>query len=78
MSKLLNSLSEDEYVLIRGTKKARMADLDEEALIRLHTRVRRARNKFVKLYRRSGAAKVEAMRAQAKMSPDGRRIADAS
>ncbi|MEV6658085.1 hypothetical protein [Nocardia fluminea] len=60
MSKLLNSLSEDEYVLIRGTKKARMADLDEEALIRLHTRVRRARNKFVKLYRRSGAAKVEA------------------
>jgi hypothetical protein len=60
MSKLLNSLSEDEYVLIRGTKKAQMADLDEEALIRLHTRVRRARNKFVKLYRQSGAAKVKA------------------
>ncbi|MFD3459992.1 hypothetical protein ACFWVM_09805 [Nocardia fluminea] len=60
MSKLRHSLSEDEYVLIRGTKKARMADLDEEALIRLHIRVRRARNKFVKLYRQSGAAKVEA------------------
>lgn len=60
MSKLRHSLSEDEYVLVRGTKKARMADLDEEALIRLHIRVRRARNKFVKLYRQSGAAKVEA------------------
>ncbi|MFI1234896.1 hypothetical protein [Nocardia salmonicida] len=60
MSKLLNSLSEDEYVLIRSTKKPHMVDLDEEALIRLHTRVRRARNKFVKLYRQSGAAKVEA------------------
>ncbi|MFD3745217.1 hypothetical protein [Nocardia sp. NPDC058633] len=60
MTKLLNSLSEDEYVLVRDTKKAQMVDLDEEALIRLHTRVRRARNKFVKLYRQSGAAKVEA------------------
>ncbi|MEV0547347.1 hypothetical protein AB0H98_11030 [Nocardia salmonicida] len=60
MSKLLNSLSEDEYVLVRSTKKAHMVELDEEALIRLHTRVRRARNKFVKLYRQSGAAKVEA------------------
>lgn len=60
MTKTLNSLSEDEYVLVRSTKKAQIVDLDEEALIRLHTRVRRARNKFVKVYRRAGAEKVEA------------------
>jgi hypothetical protein len=56
--KILNSLSEDEYVLVRETAKSEMAGLDEEELIALHTRVRRARNKYVKLYRRAGAAKV--------------------
>ncbi|MEV0359195.1 hypothetical protein AB0H71_24380 [Nocardia sp. NPDC050697] len=60
MTKTLNSLSEEEYVLVRSTKKGRLVELDEDELLRLHTRVRRARNKFVKIYRRSGAAKVEA------------------
>ncbi|MFE7718185.1 hypothetical protein ACFU44_04000 [Nocardia rhizosphaerihabitans] len=59
MKRILNSLSEDEYVLIRETKKAQIADLDEDDLIALHTRIRRARNKYVKLYRRAGATKVE-------------------
>ena len=58
MKKILNSLSEEEFVLIRETKKAQMADLDEDKLIKLHTRIRRARNKHVKLYRQEGAAKV--------------------
>ncbi|EKT81069.1 hypothetical protein WSS_A19039 [Rhodococcus opacus M213] len=58
MKKILNSLSEEEFVLIRETKKAQMADLDEDKLITLHTRIRRARNKHVKLYRQEGAAKV--------------------
>lgn len=60
MSKILNSLSDDEYVLVRKTKKSQMAKLDEGHLIDLHSRIRRARNKYVKLYRREGAAKVEA------------------
>jgi hypothetical protein len=60
MKKLLNSLSEDEYVLIRETTKSEMADLSEDDLIDLHTRIRRGRNKYVKLYRRAGAAKVDA------------------
>ena len=37
-----------------------MAHLDADALMELHARVRRARNKYVTLYRRRGAAKVRA------------------
>ncbi|MGN5239600.1 MULTISPECIES: hypothetical protein [unclassified Rhodococcus (in: high G+C Gram-positive bacteria)] len=58
MAKLVNTLSEDEFVLIRETKKSQIAELTEDDLIDLHTRTRRARNKYVKLYRRSGADKV--------------------
>jgi hypothetical protein len=57
--KIVNSLSESEYVLVRETAKAQMADLDEDELIELHARIRRARNKYVTLYRRAGAAKVK-------------------
>lgn len=60
MSKLLNSLTESEFLLIRETEPAALADLDEDALLELHRRIRRARNKYVGLYRRAGAAKVSA------------------
>lgn len=66
MSKIVNSLSEDEYTLIRETKKSQMETLDEDELIELHTRIRRSRNKYVKLYRRAGAAKVETKKSRAK------------
>ena len=33
MKKILNSLSEDEYVLIRETKKSQMSGLDEDRLL---------------------------------------------
>lgn len=59
MKKTLNSLSESEYVLVRETKKSQMAGLDEDGLIDLHSRIRRARNKHVTLYRRAGAEKVK-------------------
>ncbi|MFZ2530156.1 MAG: hypothetical protein WAX14_21300 [Rhodococcus sp. (in: high G+C Gram-positive bacteria)] len=65
MSKLVNTLTEDEFVLVRETKKPQMAGLDEDELIELHTRVRRARNKYVKLYRRSGADKVDKKKSRA-------------
>ncbi|MDV6277818.1 hypothetical protein R3Q06_30450 [Rhodococcus erythropolis] len=58
MKKILNSLSEDEYVLILETKKRQLAELDEDDLIALHTRVRQARNKYTKNYRRAGSVKV--------------------
>ncbi|MGC0365775.1 hypothetical protein ABH922_003759 [Rhodococcus sp. 27YEA15] len=60
MKKILNSLNEDEYVLILETKKAQLLELDEDELIALHTRIRRARNKYTKNYRRAGAGKVGA------------------
>lgn len=59
MKKTLNSLSESEYALVRETKKSQMAGLDEDGLIDLHSRIRRARNKHVTLYRRAGAEKVK-------------------
>ena len=44
--------------LVRETEPARMAKLEEDDLLDLHTRVRRARSKYVKLYRQTGAARV--------------------
>ncbi|MFT4397066.1 hypothetical protein ACLTEW_19240 [Gordonia lacunae] len=60
MKKTLNSLSESDYLLVRETKKSQMAGLDEDDLLDLHSRIRRARNKHVTLYRRAGAEKVKA------------------
>lgn len=60
MKKLLSSLTEKEYLLIRQTATDAIAGLDEDALIDLHDKVRRARKKYVTLYRRKGAAKVTA------------------
>ena len=60
MNKLLYSLTESEFLLIRETELPAIADLDEDALLELHSRIRRARNKYVGLYRRRGAAKVSA------------------
>lgn len=60
MNKLLYALTESEFLLIRETETPALADLDEDALLELHRRIRRARNKYVGLYRRRGAAKVSA------------------
>ncbi|SDD96917.1 hypothetical protein [Rhodococcus tukisamuensis] len=58
MKKLLKSLSETENVLVLETKRDHLHGLDEDALIDLHTRVRKARNKHAKVYRREAAAAV--------------------
>lgn len=54
------NLTQRESELIGATQPAATAQLDADALVELHTRVRRARNKYVTLYRRRGAAKVRA------------------
>ncbi|MEU8244085.1 hypothetical protein AB0C07_38005 [Actinoplanes missouriensis] len=59
MDALLGSLTETELALVRETDPERIATLDEDALIELHNRVRRARNKYVKAYRRRAAGRVE-------------------
>ena len=54
----VTSLTEKERALIAETQPARLRGLDEDDLVELHTRVRRARDKFVKLHRRETAAQV--------------------
>ena len=55
---LLNSLTEAETLLIAETEREAMADLDEDALLELHGRIRRARTKYTKLYRRRASLEV--------------------
>jgi CCR4-NOT transcriptional regulation complex NOT5 subunit len=58
--KLLAMLSEAEQELVRETEPVRLAELDEDELLELHTRVRRARTKYTKLYRRRAGDQVRA------------------
>ena len=73
---VLNSLSDDERVLVMQTERLRLVELDEDELVDLHTRVRRARNKYVKLYRRQASAKVAEHGGRGKARPKNRRNAD--
>jgi hypothetical protein len=69
MNPLLNSLTEAELALVRETDRERLAGLDEDALAELHDRVRRARNKYVKVYRRGAAALVAEAGGRGKAGP---------
>lgn len=60
MHALANSLGKAERDLLRETEDDRIAGLDEDDLIDLHKRIRRARNKYVGVYRRKGSTKVAA------------------
>jgi hypothetical protein len=73
MDVLLNSLAETELSLARETEPERLAGLDEDELVELHTRIRRARNKHVKVYRRQAAARVEEAGGRGKAYPKNSR-----
>lgn len=73
--KLLAMMNPAEQALVREVYDGDLAALDEDALIDLHTRVRRARNKYSKLYRRRSAAKVKADKGRAKASAANSRTA---
>jgi len=51
-------LTDTQADLVRETEPKRMDKLDEDELLELLTRVRRARSKYVKLYRQTGASRV--------------------
>jgi hypothetical protein len=51
-------LNESEQQLIRETEGKALTKLDEDELIGLHIRIRRARNKYTKMHRRRGAEQV--------------------
>ncbi|WP_416957583.1 hypothetical protein ACNKF0_08890 [Nocardioides sp. T5] len=52
------TLSEPELSLVRESEPAALRDLTEDELLDLHTRVRRARSKHLKVYRRGAALTV--------------------
>ena len=58
MDAMLNSLTEAELMIVRSAQRQALADLDEDGLLEVHDRVRRARNKYLGQYRRQAAAKV--------------------
>ena len=51
-------LTETEKALLRDTERSALVDLDEDRLIALHDRVRKARTKYSKLYRRRASSQV--------------------
>ena len=69
------SLTRTERALLTETQPERLRAMDEEALIALHARVRRARDKFVQLHRREVADHVDAERARGIASGAPRRSA---
>ena len=73
---LLKSLTEGEWLLLAETKRAAMADLDEDELLALHTRIRRARTKYTSQYRRAASARVAEVGGRGAARPKNRRAAD--
>jgi len=61
-------LNEAEKELLRDAEPHNLGKLDEDELLALHDRIRRARNKYSKLYRRRAGEQVETDSARAKAS----------
>lgn len=57
---LIAMLNETEQALLRESEPEALAGLDEDELSELHDRIRRARNKYTKMYRRRAAGQVGA------------------
>lgn len=75
MTAPVTSLTEAERSLVRETEPKRMAELDEDELVELHRRIRRARNKYVGQYRRQASAKVAQKGGRGMARPKNRRNA---
>jgi len=69
-------MSDAELMILRETEPAELAPLDEDALLDLFARVRRARNKHVGQYRRGASARVEAAQARGAAYSRGQRSRD--
>ena len=72
---LLAVLNDTERLLVDETERASLTRLDEDQVADLHTRVRRARNKYVGQYRRGASARVAAKGGRGKARPENRRAA---
>jgi hypothetical protein len=72
----LHVLTDAEALLVLETDKSALAALDEDALVELHTRIRRARGKYVGQYRRGAAARVRDVGGRGKAKPQNQRARD--
>lgn len=68
--------SADEVDLLRSTSEHQLSRLDEDELLELHQRVRRARNKYSKLHRRQARAQVSADGGRGKAAKKNNRTAE--
>jgi hypothetical protein len=73
---IVKTRSKGEQTLIMATRPRDLAGLDEDALLDLHHRVRRGRNKYAKLYRRGASGQVSKDSARGRASATHRRDAD--
>ena len=73
---LLAMMNALEHELLRDVYDGDLGSLDEDDLIELHDRVRRARNKYSKLYRRQAGAQVATDASRAKASAKNQRTRD--
>lgn len=73
---VLRSLNEKDTVLLLETKRKNVEILDEDALLELHSRVRRARNNHAKNYRRNAAERVSATGTRGGARPSNQRNRD--
>ena len=63
-------LNESEKLLIAETGREELTALDEDAAIELETRIRRARNKYVGMYRRGASTRVAEHGARGRARPE--------
>ncbi|GAB1642036.1 hypothetical protein [Krasilnikovia sp. MM14-A1259] len=76
MKALLNSLTDAELGLVRETEREQIVAADEDTLVDLHLRIRRARDKYVGLYRRQASARVSEYGGRGKARPKNTRNAE--
>jgi hypothetical protein len=62
-------------LLVTETEAAQLEPLEEDAAAELHTRIRRARNKYVGQYRRGASSKVAEHGGRGKAKPESSRAA---
>ena len=72
---LLAVLNDTERLLIAQTERDELAALDEDAAIDLEARIRRARNKYVGVYRRGASAAVAEHGGRGRAAPENTRAA---
>ncbi|MET9272012.1 hypothetical protein [Kribbella sp. NPDC003557] len=74
--RLLMSLTDAERLLVAETERDALKGLDEDELLELHQRIRRARTKYVKNYRRAASAGVAASGGRGMAYPKNQRDRD--